>query len=451
MKMSKWFLCALVAAFAGCGRPSAQPATAPAGSGAQEFAAAHGGETIGGDSANTKPPEAVPANTRTTTASGAVVALPINAIFTIPAASGPDDRLSIEEIKALLDDPKNHEPIVPVAPVRLGDVASTIPKDNPMTRAKIELGRMLYFDKRLSRDSTVSCATCHDPATGWAQNTAMAVGINGQKGGRNSPTIMNRALGKIQFWDGRAATLEDQALGPIQNPIEMGFTLDELLERLKGIEGYRLCFEKIFGGVSADAIAKAIATFERTVLVGESPFDYYEAALPFRSLSAEDLKDDPELAAKAKAAIAAADAHALSAAAERGRVLFFDDKKGRCSQCHVGANLADEQFYNIGVGVEGEAPDPGRKAVTKNDKDTGAFKTPTVRNIALTAPYMHDGSQATLMDVVDHYDKGGTANPYLHERIKKLGLTQQEKEDLVAFMKEGLTGPLPDIRAPKLP
>jgi cytochrome c peroxidase len=382
--------------------------------------------------------------------------LAVSAILTLPVAQGPDDKLSMDDLRKLLDDPKNHEPIIPQAPVGLGDVASFVPRDNPMTRAKVELGRMLYFDKRLSRDSTVACATCHDPSSGWAQNRQFAAGIAGQEGGRNSPTVMNRIFGtRAQFWDGRAASLEEQSLGPIQNPIEMGFELNELVERLKDVEGYRLCFAKIFtdgsgpGEVSAANIAKAIATFERTVMVGESPYDYFNQAEPYRKLSQDDLDADPELAEKAKAAFAAATAHPISESARRGRDLFFG--KANCTACHAGVNFADELFYNIGVSVDKTEQDMGRLAVTKNSDETGAFKTPTIRNVALTAPYMHDGSQKTLMDVVEHYDRGGTANPHLSQRMKKLGLSQQEKEDLVAYMTEGLTGTLPDIRAPKLP
>jgi cytochrome c peroxidase len=455
MKAQRWIGWLVIVTTIGCSKPTPPPPIPPTGAGPQPSPGASssptGSASPGAESARTEP--AAPP----TTAASAdkLPRLATEQIFVLPAANGAsDEKLSVDEIKKMLDDPKNHEPFVPESPVGLGDVASFIPADNPMTRAKVELGRMLYFDKRLSRDSSVSCASCHDPAAGWAQNTPVAAGIDGQKGGRNSPTVMNRIFGDkgkntTQFWDGRAASLEEQALGPIQNPIEMGFTLDELVERLNGIEGYRLCFEKIFGKVSSDGIAKSIASFERTVLVAGSPFDYYAAAEPFRKLTKEDLEGDPELAAKAKQLIAAADAHALSEAAERGRALFFG--KAECKTCHVGANLADEAFYNIGVGVEGEKPDPGRKEVTKADKDTGAFKTPTVRNVALNAPYMHDGSQKTLMEVVEHYAKGGTPNPHLSNRIKKLDLSDAEKSDLVAFMEQGLTGPMPKIEAPRLP
>jgi len=315
-----------------------------------------------------------------------------------------------------------------------------------MTRAKVELGRQLYFDPRLSLDSTVACATCHVPAIGWAQDTPVAAGIKGQKGGRNSPTVMNRAYGETQFWDGRAASLEAQALGPIENPIEMGFTLDNVADRLKEFEGYRIQFDKVFGEVSSAGIADAIASFERTVLVGGSPHDYAEELKRF-----EGVEDDPELADQYAAARRGAEAHPMSESARRGRDLFFDSKRVGCALCHVGANFTTEEFFNIGVGMDAEEPDLGRVVVTKDGKDTGGFKTPTLRNIALTAPYMHDGSQATLEVVVDFYAKGGHPNDYLHERIKKIDLTDQEKADLVAFMRDGLTGELPEIPKPRLP
>ena len=374
-------------------------------------------------------------------------------IYTLPADDGSETKLTVEEIQAFADDEGNHRPIVPASPVGLPDVSSYIPADNPMTRAKVELGRMLYFDPRLSRDETVSCASCHDPDKGWTDGAPVSTGIDGQKGGRSAPTVMNRIFGKTQFWDGRSPTLEDQALGPIQNPIEMGFTLDELVERLKGIEGYRVLFEKTFGDVTPDAIAKAIASFERTVLVGGSPNDYYTQAELAMKLSAEDLEDeDPEVQATVKANLAAAEAHPMSEAALRGRALYFSDR-GQCSTCHVGHDLSDELFYNIGVGALKPEPDKGRVAVSKDEKDTGAFKTPSLRNTAKTAPYMHDGSQKTLKEVIVHYNKGGhkEGNPHQHKRIKKLELSDEEVADLEAFLVEGLSGPMPPISRPRLP
>lgn len=374
--------------------------------------------------------------------------VPVAQLFVLPAATKEGEKLTVEEIRAFLAEPANHNPLVPQAPLGLGDVARFIPADNPLTRAKIELGRQLYFDKRLSRDSSVSCATCHDPAKGWAEHTPTSTGIKGQKGGRSAPTIINRLLSKKQFWDGRAESLEEQALGPIQNPIEMGFTLPELVDRLNKIEGYRLQFEKIFGGVTDKAIGQAIASFERTVLVGGSAFDIQEDLNRFAKIPAADLADDKELAARYEELKKLSAALPMSASAKRGKELFFG--KAQCSLCHVGANLTDEEYYNIGVGMEAADPDKGRVAINKNAKDTGAFKTPTLRNVAQNGPYMHDGSQKTLADVVDYYDRGGHANPFLHERIKKLNLTVDDRKDLVEFL-QSLTGPLPPISAPRLP
>jgi cytochrome c peroxidase len=304
-----------------------------------------------------------------------------------------------------------------------GLAALNVPTDNALTEAKIELGKQLYFDPRLSRDNTVSCATCHDPAKGWSNGDAVATGIRGQKGGRSAPTIINSAYQQLQFWDGRATGLEGQALGPIQNPIEMDLTLEELVPKLNAIEGYKKQFQAVFNtDVTADGIAKAIASFERTVLSGDAPFDRFKAG----------------------------DAKALSEAAERGRVVFFN--KAQCSSCHAGHNFTDGAFHNIGVGMDKESPDEGRKVHSKLEGDRGAFKTPTLREIARTAPYMHDGHLKTLEEVVDYYNKGGHANPQLDESIFPLELTDQQKADLVVFLKEGLASPnYPDVKPPKLP
>lgn len=282
-----------------------------------------------------------------------------------------------------------------------------VPADNPQTEAKIELGKLLYFEKRLSRDSTVSCATCHNPLKGWTDQAPVSTGIKGQKGGRSAPTVLNAAYLELQFWDGRAASLEEQAKGPIQNPIEMGFTHAEAVERLSKIEGYKKFFKAAFGDetVDIDRVAKAIASFERTVLTGNSPFDRFEAG----------------------------DKKALSEAQKRGMALFFG--KANCSVCHTGKNFTDGDFHNLGVGMAATKPDLGRYEISKADRDRGAFKTPTLRNLSDTAPYMHDGSQKTLEEVVEFYDKGGEANEWLSSDIKKLGLSAQEKKDLVAFLR----------------
>ncbi len=302
-------------------------------------------------------------------------------------------------------------------PVGLPEVKH--PADNPPTPEKIELGRQLYFDPRLSADNTISCASCHDPQKGWSNGEQFATGVGGAKGGRNSPTVINSAYYKLQFWDGRAKSLEDQALGPIQNPIEMKMTLDEVLPKLNQIPGYKDQFQKVFGTeVTADGIAKAIAAFERTVLSGDAPYDKFKAG----------------------------DAAALSEAAQRGMKLFFG--KASCSSCHGGPNFTDSAFHNIGL----DSPDVGRKAISKLDGDHGAMKTPTLREIARTAPYMHNGSLKTLEEVVAHYNKGGNGNEFQDEGIFALKLSADELADLVTFMTEGLSSAnYPLVAAPELP
>ncbi len=278
------------------------------------------------------------------------------------------------------------------------------------------------------------------------------MGVRGQLGGRNSPVSFNRILSGPQFWDGRAPSLEAQAIGPIANPIEMGHTHEACVACLKGIPGYKLQFEKIFGDLTIDTVGQAIASFERAVVTGPSPFDYYEQFRPLAKLDPDDIKDDdPDLYAKYVAAKKAVDEHPMSESAMRGREIFFSDK-GSCTACHVGANLTDEKFHNLGVGMdkpEGEI-DRGRAVFSLDDKDTGAFKTPTIRNVAQSAPYMHDGSHKTLEEVVEWYAKGGFSNPYLDPKIKKLDLTDQDKKDLVEFMK-ACTGDFPKIETNRLP
>ena len=364
-----------------------------------------------------------------------------------PAAAGP---ITVAEIDTWLADPKNHVEIEPILPLGLSQGAGQISglTENPLTRAKIELGRQLYFDTRLSADATVSCASCHDPAMGYSANTKTGVGINGQAGGRNSPVSFNRILSGPQFWDGRADSLEAQAVGPIANPIEMGFTHEGVVKRLGEIPVYAKQFETIFGEITIDRVGQAIAAFERALVTAPSPYDYGEQLRAFAGLDPDDIADDEELAAKYAEAKAAAEAHPMSESAVRGRELFFG--KANCTACHVGANLADEQYHNLGVGMDKPEPDLGRFVVTKDAKDTGAFKTPTIRNVALTAPYMHDGSQATLEEVVEWYAKGGHANPHLSDKIKPLNLTAQDKADLVEFMK-ACTGPTPTVEPSRLP
>ncbi|MCA9144359.1 MAG: c-type cytochrome [Planctomycetaceae bacterium] len=305
----------------------------------------------------------------------------------------------------------------------LGLKRMPIPETNELTAAKIELGKQLYFDPRLSRDDTVSCASCHDPKKGWSNGDHFATGVRGQRGGRSAPTIINSGYSYFQFWDGRAIMLEGQALGPIQNPIEMDLTLEECVAKLNAIEGYRKQFQAVFGtDVDSVGMAKAIASFERTVLSGNAPHDKFKAG----------------------------DEKALSAAAQRGSKLFFG--KANCSACHAGPNFSDFAFHNIGVGMDKSEPDVGRFSETQMLGDRGSFKTPTLREIARTAPYMHDGSVKTLEDVVEYYDKGGFANPQLDEELFPLKLTPEQKADLVTFLKEGLSSEdYPDIEPPTLP
>lgn len=297
----------------------------------------------------------------------------------------------------------------------------TVPADNPQTEAKVALGAQLFFDPRLSADGTISCATCHDPDKAWANHDPVDTGIEGRRGTRNSGTILDAAYMDFQFWDGRARTLEEQALGPIHNPAEMGETLENVVRKLDAIEGYRRQFDVVFGtGVTTDGIAKAIAAFERSVLSGPSPYDRYLAG----------------------------DKSAMSAEAIRGLRIF--NGKAKCKTCHGGPMLSDQGFHNIGVGMDRPRPDIGREAVTNEPKDRGRFKTPTLRNVALTWPYMHDGSETTLTDVVAFYNRGGLPNPNLDIFVMPLELTGDEQKDLVAFL-EALTGSLPKIARPALP
>ncbi|PQO42764.1 cytochrome-c peroxidase [Blastopirellula marina] len=363
--------------------------------------------------------------------------------------------LTLEQINKWLANPANHEELKVSLPFGLDAAAGQITglDENPMTRAKIELGRQLYFDTRLSSDSTVSCASCHHPEKGWAFDTQFGVGVDGQEGNRNSPVSYNRILSGKQFWDGRAATLEEQAVGPIANPIEMANTHEVAVDTLKKIPGYKVQFDKIFGdGVNIDNVGKALATFERAIVTGPAPYDHYEVVRSFQQqFPEEELKyleeDDPELYKKYAAALKGS--AGMSASARRGREIFFSEK-GKCTACHAGANFTDELYHNLGVGMDAKEPDLGRYEVTKDEKDKGAFKTPTIRNIVQSPPYMHDGSQKTLEEVVAWYVKGGHPNAYLSDKVQKLNLTQQDQTDLVNFMK-ACTGDFPVIETGRLP
>jgi cytochrome c peroxidase len=287
------------------------------------------------------------------------------------------------------------------------------PEENPYTKEKAELGWLLYFDKRLSGDLTVSCASCHAVEKAFTDGLPVSIGIKGQKGGRSAPTVINRFYSTLQFWDGRAESLEEQAKGPIANPIEM--TLEKeadkahegSVSRLRAVPGYVSRFKKVFetDKIDINHVAKAIATFERTVYSGNAPFDRYENG----------------------------DKDAMTEAQIRGMNVFYN--KATCDSCHIGFNFTDGSFANIGIGMEKKDPDLGRFIVTGREEERGAFKTPTLREIEHTGPYMHDGRFKTLEEVVEHYDRGGIKNKYLDQRIKPLKLTKQEKSDLVAFLK----------------
>lgn len=308
-----------------------------------------------------------------------------------------------------------------------------IPADNPPTAETIALGRRLYYDASLSADNTVSCATCHDPAKGFTDNKPVSNGVQNKTGTRSSPTVINSAYNTLQFWDGRAPSLEKQAEGPIANPVEMAYSLSGAVDRLNHDASYREQFKQAWGTdqITIDMVTKSIATFERTVLSGNSPFDrfYYGG-----------------------------DKKALSASAQRGLKVFQDPKRGNCAVCHTiegkYALFTDNKFHNIGMGadLQGQFTDTGRYTQTKNDAEMGAFKTPTLRNIAQTAPYMHDGTLLDLKAVIDHYIGGGNSNPHLDKQIHVLDfLSGQERADLQEFLKS-LTGELPaTVGAPSAP
>lgn len=290
----------------------------------------------------------------------------------------------------------------------LEDPNTFVPADNPLTKEKVELGRILFFDKRLSKNNTIACASCHMAKKGFADGMPVSTGINGLKGGRSAPVSFNRVFSKAQFWDGRAATLEDQSIGPFANPVEHGFVNhDEMVAKMKKIPGYRKLFMDVFGEeITISNVGKAIASFQRTVLSGNSAVDKFDIG---------------------------GDEQALSDSAKRGLEVFRG--KARCTRCHSGFNFTDEKFHNLGIGWDTNTVDLGRYMETKNPEDLGAFKTPTLREIARTGPYMHDGRFKTLEEVVDFYNQGGVKNPHQDNTIIPLELTNEEKQDLVAMLK----------------
>jgi cytochrome c peroxidase len=309
-----------------------------------------------------------------------------------------------------------------------------------LTPERIALGRKLYFDTRLSRDGTVSCATCHDVSRGFTDRRNVSEGIGDHLGRRSAPTTLNAALFQSMFWDGRAATLEEQAKLPILNPIEMGHPdAASAMSAVGSDAAYKDMFQKAYGRApNYDDLGRAIASFERTLIFLDAPFDHFSAG-------ARD---------------------AISPAAQRGLALF--NGKARCVSCHMinSSNPlgTDNLFHNIGVSartqnfealagkalaaikadgsaaqldklaLETDMSELGRFMITRNRSDIGAFKTEQLRNVGITAPYMHDGTLQTLWDVVDHYNKGGETNPYLDGGIEPLDLSEDEINDLVAFL-----------------
>ena len=291
-------------------------------------------------------------------------------------------------------------------PVPLGLPPVPWPEDNPYSPARAELGRVLFFDGRLSANGVVSCAFCHDPAHAFAGPTPLSIGVDGKMEPRRTPTLINRAWGKSQFWDGRAATLEAQMVSPFTNPDEMGMTKDGVAQKVRSIQGYAPLFAAAFGdsSITYDRITKAIATFERTIVSGNSAYDRYRAG----------------------------DKTALSKQQKDG--LDFFNKQGECAECHKGPNFSDEKFANLGVGMDRANPDLGLFDFTKKHGDIGKFKAPTLRDLAHRAPYMHDGSDKTLSEVLDLYAKGGLPNPHLDTRLTPFYLDEETKRDLLAFL-----------------
>jgi cytochrome c peroxidase len=285
------------------------------------------------------------------------------------------------------------------------------PEDNPYSPARAELGKLLFFDGRLSANGRVSCSTCHEPGHAFSGSTPLSAGVTGKPGVRHVPTLINRAWGKSQFWDGRAPTLESQVIFPITDPDEMGMTPELVVQNIRAIQGYAPLFAAAFGDstINFERIAKALATFERTIVSENSAYDRYLAG----------------------------DKSALTKQQKDG--LDFFNKKGECAECHAGANLTDEKFSNIGIGTNQARPDPGREAVTRKRGDTGKFKVPTLRDVARRGPYMHDGSVKTLNDVLDIYARGGLPNPHLDTRLTRFYLDEQTKQNLISFL-DSLSG-----------
>jgi cytochrome c peroxidase len=303
------------------------------------------------------------------------------------------------------------------------------PADNPPTEETIALGRRLYYDPLLSVDSTISCASCHAPEFAFSDNHSFSIGVGGKLGTRKAPTVINSAYSPLQFWDGRAPSLEEQAKGPMANPVEMAHSLEGVVKRLQIDPRYPALFKTAWGTdqITIDMVAKSIASFERTIIAGDSPFDRF---------------------------FYGHDSRAMSPAAQRGLKIFMSKKKGNCEVCHtIGktyALLTDGKFHNLGIGADtrGNLSDLGRYSETKVESDKGCFKTPSLRNLANRGPYMHDGTFRTVKDAFAHYIGGGNWNPYLDKEIHSLDtLTFDERDDLLQFL-DSLNGKLPENIGP---
>lgn len=291
--------------------------------------------------------------------------------------------------------------------VPLGLGPRPVSKDNPLTEPRVRLGRRLFFDPILSADNTVACASCHDPARGFAGSEPRARGIRGQRTTRRAPSLFNRAYGTSFFWDGRESSLEGQALRPIEDRAEMGSTIAAVLDRLRADSTYQAQFEAAFtDGVTAANLGRALASFERVLLRGDSAVDRFRRQGNTQALTGQERQG-----------------------------LWLYESKGRCWRCHSGANFTDETYHNTGVSWGKVPADLGRFAVTKKEADRGRFKTPTLRGVTLTGTYMHDGSLNSLEDVVEFYNRGGGANPNLDPVLVPLNLSKDEVRDLVAFLK----------------
>lgn len=280
------------------------------------------------------------------------------------------------------------------------------PPTYPIAQGWIDLGKTLFFDPVLSVDESVSCASCHNPAHGFASPEKLPRGVQGRRALRHSPTLFNRAFSTRQRWDGRTDTLDEQVLRPIEDPNEMNLELVRALRRVSEQKSYRTRFAELGAPViGRDELARALASYVRSLVLGDSVIDRFRAAETKHVTTLEKTG------------------------------LWIYESKGRCWRCHSGGNFTDEKFHNTGVGLVRGEPVLGRMAVTGDERDRGAFKTPTLRGLAMTAPYMHDGSLATLEDVVEFYRRGGNANRALDRRMRPLELSDHEAKALVAFLK----------------